>query len=46
MDKFAANQELETSLASWNRIKGGMVILAADQLNKILPPEKVVLFTT
>lgn len=41
--RFLSNDELEKSLSLVNILKQGLFMLVANQLNKILPPEKLIL---
>jgi len=41
--RYATNETLEKSLSPLNLMKGGLFMLTAAQLNKILPPEKIIL---
>jgi len=40
--RLLSNDELEKSLSSVNILKQGLFMLVANQLNKILPPEKLI----
>lgn len=40
--RFSSNQELEKSLTPMNMLKGGLQMIIANQINKILPPEKLI----
>ncbi len=42
MKRFSSNDELEKSLSSLNMLKGGLLMLVANKINKILPPEKLI----
>jgi len=42
MERFSSDTELEKSLSSINMFKGGLYMLIANQINKILPPEKLI----
>ncbi len=41
--RYASNNSLEMSLSTFNIIKDGLLMLAAAQVNKFLPPEKILL---
>jgi hypothetical protein len=41
--RYSSNQFLEISLSTLNIIKDGPLMLAAAQVNKFLPPEKIIL---
>ncbi|MBX5321283.1 MAG: NAD(P)/FAD-dependent oxidoreductase [Candidatus Bathyarchaeota archaeon] len=41
MKRLSSNNELERSLSPLNMLKGGLHMLIANQINKILPPEKL-----
>jgi geranylgeranyl reductase family protein len=41
--RYASNDSLETSLSTFNIMKDGLLMLAAAQVNKLLPPEKILL---
>ncbi|MBO3799440.1 MAG: NAD(P)/FAD-dependent oxidoreductase [Candidatus Brockarchaeota archaeon] len=41
--RLSSNSELEKSLSPLNMLKGGLYMLIANQINKILPPEKLIL---
>ncbi|MEM2920943.1 MAG: NAD(P)/FAD-dependent oxidoreductase [Candidatus Bathyarchaeia archaeon] len=40
--RFSSNTELEKNLSPLNMLKGGLHMLIANQINKILPPEKLI----
>ncbi len=40
--RLSSNDELEKSLSLINMLKGGLYMLIASQLNRILPPEKLI----
>jgi len=40
--RFSSNEELERSLSPLRILKGGLYMLIANQINKILPPEKLI----
>ncbi|MBS7657517.1 hypothetical protein KEJ33_06310, partial [Candidatus Bathyarchaeota archaeon] len=40
--RLSSNNELEKSLSPLNMLKGGLHMLIASQINKILPPEKLI----
>ncbi len=40
--RYATNETLENSLSTWNLVKGGLLMLIAAQINKMLPPERVI----
>jgi len=40
--RFSSNEELEGSLSPLRMLKGGLYMLIANQINKILPPEKLI----
>jgi len=40
--RFSSDTELEKNLSSINMLKGGLYMLIANQINKILPPEKLI----
>jgi len=40
--RFSSNEELERSLSPLRMLKGGLYMLIANQINKILPPEKLI----
>ena len=42
MKRLSSNNELERSLSPLNMLKGGLHMLIANQINKILPPEKLI----
>ncbi|MEM2970441.1 MAG: hypothetical protein QXR63_05860, partial [Candidatus Bathyarchaeia archaeon] len=42
MKRLSSNAELERSLSPLNMLKGGLHMLIANQINKILPPEKLI----
>ncbi|MBC7113255.1 MAG: NAD(P)/FAD-dependent oxidoreductase [Candidatus Methanomethyliales bacterium] len=42
MKRLSSNNELEKSLSPLNMLKGGLQMLIANQINKILPPEKLI----
>ncbi|MCX8183721.1 MAG: NAD(P)/FAD-dependent oxidoreductase [Crenarchaeota archaeon] len=42
MKRHSSNNELEKSLTPLNMLKGGLRMLVANQINKILPPEKLI----
>ncbi|MEM3829868.1 MAG: hypothetical protein QXP36_11755 [Conexivisphaerales archaeon] len=42
MKRLSSNTELEKSLSPLNMLKGGLHMLIANQINKILPPEKLI----
>jgi flavin-dependent dehydrogenase len=42
MKRLSSNNELEKSLSPLNMLKGGLHMLVANEINKILPPEKLV----
>ena len=41
-----SNETLEESLSTINLIKSGLTMIGANQINKILPPEKLILLPT
>ena len=41
--RYATNETLEKSLSSFNLVKDGLLMLAAAQINKGLPPERIIL---
>jgi flavin-dependent dehydrogenase len=41
--RYASNHSLEMSLSTFNIMKDGLLMLAAAQVNKFLPPEKIIL---
>lgn len=41
--RYASNDSLEKSLSSTNLLKDGLLMMAANQINRILPAEKVIL---
>jgi hypothetical protein len=41
--RYASNHSLEMSLSTFNIMKDGLLMLAAAQVNKLLPPEKIIL---
>jgi flavin-dependent dehydrogenase len=41
MKRLSSNDELEKSLSPINMLKGGLYMLIANEINKILPPEKL-----
>lgn len=44
--RYASNQTLEQSLSSLNLLKGGVSMILANQVNKLLSAEKVILLPT
>ncbi|RLI37919.1 hypothetical protein DRO66_03070 [Candidatus Bathyarchaeota archaeon] len=44
--RYASNQTLEQSLSSFNMLKDGIGMLLANQINKLLPAEQVILLPT
>ena len=44
--RYASNEKLEQSLSSFNLLKDGLGMLLANQVNKILPAERVILLPT
>ena len=40
--RYATNEKLEASLAPINMLKGGLLMTLANQVNRILPPEKII----
>ncbi len=44
--RYASNKTLESSLSGWNLLKGGLTMIVANQLNKILPTESLILLPT
>lgn len=42
MKRLSSNNELEKSLSPLNMLKGGLHMLIANEINKILPPEKLI----
>jgi flavin-dependent dehydrogenase len=44
--RYASNESLEKSLSSFNLLKDGIGMILANQINKLLPPEKVILLPT
>ncbi|MEM3522688.1 MAG: hypothetical protein QXD78_06590, partial [Candidatus Bathyarchaeia archaeon] len=40
--RFLSNNELEKSLSLIDMLKGGLYMFIVNQINKILPPEKLV----
>lgn len=40
--RYATNETLESSLSTLNLIRDGLLMLAAAQMNRILPPERVI----
>ncbi|MEM4164624.1 MAG: NAD(P)/FAD-dependent oxidoreductase [Nitrososphaerales archaeon] len=44
--RFSSNQELEKSLTPMNMLKDGLQMLIANQINKLLPPEKLIFLPT
>jgi geranylgeranyl reductase family protein len=42
MKRLSSNNELEKSLSPLNMLKGGIHMLIANEINKILPPEKLI----
>jgi len=42
MKRLSSNNELEKSLSPLNMLKGGLHMLIANQINKMLPPEKLI----
>jgi len=41
--RYASNHSLEMSLSTFNIMKDGLLMLAAAQVNRFLPPEKIML---
>jgi hypothetical protein len=41
MKRLSSNEELERSLSPISMLKGGLYMLLAEQLNKLLPSEKL-----
>jgi digeranylgeranylglycerophospholipid reductase len=41
-ERYASNEALEKSLSSLNLMKGGLLMIVANQINKILPAEKMI----
>lgn len=41
--RYASNETLENSLSNFNLLKDGMLMLTVAQLNRVLPPEKVIM---
>jgi geranylgeranyl reductase family protein len=41
--RYTSNEALEDSLSTFNLVKDGMLMLAVAQLNKVLPPENVIM---
>ena len=41
--RYASNDSLEKSLSSTNLLKDGILMMATNQLNRILPAERVIL---
>jgi flavin-dependent dehydrogenase len=41
--RYSSNSTLENSLSSFNLLKYGISMMFANQINKILPPEKIIL---
>lgn len=41
--RYATNKSLENSLSRLNLIKGGLLMVIASQINKILPPERIIM---
>jgi geranylgeranyl reductase family protein len=44
--RYASNDTLEASLSSFNLLKDGVGMIVANQINKLLPAEKVILLPT
>ena len=44
--RYASNESLEKSLTSLNLLKDGVGMIIANQINKFLPAEKVILLPT
>jgi flavin-dependent dehydrogenase len=42
MKRLSSNNELEKSLSPLSMLKGGLHMLIANEINKILPPEKLI----
>ncbi len=42
MKRFSSDNKLQKSLSPLNMLKGGLLMLIANQINKILPPEKLI----
>ena len=40
--RFSSDSELQKSLSTLNMLKGGLLMLIANQINKMLPPEKLI----
>lgn len=43
MERYASDSVLEKSLSPFNMLKGGLLMLLANQLNRILPPDRLIL---
>jgi len=41
--RYATNEELQKSLSPMNLIKGGVLMLIATQMNRILPPDRIIM---
>jgi len=41
--RYATNKSLENSLSRLNLIEGGLLMVIASQINKILPPERIIM---
>jgi digeranylgeranylglycerophospholipid reductase len=41
--RYSSNSSLENSLSNFNLLKNGISMMLANQINKILPPEKLIL---
>jgi flavin-dependent dehydrogenase len=44
--RYASNESLEKSLSSANLLKDGLSMLVSNQINRILPAEKVIFLPT
>ena len=44
--RYSSNSTLENSLSSFNLLKNGISMMLANKINKILPPEKLILLPT
>ena len=44
--RYASNESLEKSLSSANLLKDGLLMILSNQINRILPAEKVIFLPT
>ena len=41
--RYASNESLERSLSSMNLLRDGLLMIVSNQINRILPAEKIIL---